>query len=412
MTEILVRKGATILPRKPRMPMEWVGEYSRSGHLQAVYPDIKSASKHTGITPGKIKKCMDGKIPFIEETFYLPYDYTQSNESLVFNIQKRENSLISPQTPKKTDKIFQYDLEGNFIASFVMTVEASKETGASQSAISQNVNGKINSANGFIFMRFKSEETDEEKRRAVTERLQKKDNRKKRKKRSGTDEDVTSDALVQENEKNEIEQQVKNTKKQTVSASKPDKEKDEANPKPRKKYKPRKELVDIYLFDDKGRYVKTFKNVQEIFHELGMSSTTVRNVCEGKSRGTNNGVFLLKEDYPDIADAKKEVEDRLNQRNIPKRHRKLKLSQFTADGIFIREYDSIRDAAELLDIQYVRINQSINGYTKSVNGYVFLYSEDYESRDEMVEDIRRRQDMKTSELKHYVRERRQYRYQR
>lgn len=400
------------MPKGKKMLAEWIGLYSRDGDLQAVYPDVKTACKETGVTPAKLNKCLIGKLAFIDDKLFIPYDYTLTTSDIYSILKEREASLRPQVIQEKKRQIYQYDLEGNFIASFVTTVEASKETGASQSAISQNVNGKINSANGFLFMRFKSGETDEEKQRAVTERLQKKENRIKRKKRSGTDEDVTPDALVQENEKNEVEQQVKKTKKQTVSASKPDKEKDEATPKPRKKYKPRKELVDIYLFDDKGRYVKTFKNVQEIFHELGMSSTTVRNVCEGKSRGTNNGVFLLKEDYPDITDAKKEVEDRLNQGNIPKRHRKLKLSQFTADGTFIREFDSIRDAAELLDIQYVRINQSINGYTKSVNRYVFFYNEDYESRDEMVEDIRRRQDMKTSELKHYVRERRQHRYRR
>lgn len=422
MTEILVRKGATILPRKPKMPMEWVGEYSRSGQLQAVYPDIKSASKHTGITPGKIKKCMDGKIPFIEETFYLPYDYTQSNESLVFNIQKREDSLIPPPDPKKADKIFQYDLEGNFIASYPNIVEASRVTGASQPGISQVITNKLGSTFGYVFFRFIEESEDERgeriKHKIGSLRVRKKADVNISDEQESDDLDSRIEVEV-DNEQVENMDSIRETKKdeeqetpslEDVKIVEIDEKKNKKTiESSKKKRRARKRLVDIYFFNEHGNYVKTFNDTTDVFHELGISSTTIRNVCEGISRSSNSGIFLLKSDFNSLEQAQKEVDSRLKKGRMPIRKNRLTVSQFTTDGQFVKEYDSIREATEELGLGYVQINQAINGYVKQVNGYVFLYNEDYKNRKEMKEDVLKRAKMKTSELKYYVRERKQKR---
>lgn len=411
------------MPRKKKMPDDWVGLYSRDGVLHAVYPDIKSASNETGVTPGKVKKCMEGKIPFIEEMFYLPYDYTRSTESLVFIIQERENALLPPPEPKKENKIFQYDLEGNFIASYLNIVEAAKVTGASQPGISQVITNKLGSTAGYLFFRFVEESEDERaeriKQKIDSLRVRKKDNVNVLDKKETNEpepiadvesvkgQDVSIDSTVIEVAEDEkplmpTSDEVKDDRIDEDDTKEPVKS-------PKRKRKARKKLVDIYYFDEHGTYVQTFKNTTDVFHAHGISSTTIRNVCEGISRGSNIGFFLLKSDFDSFEDAQKEVNSRLKNGRMPNRKTRLSVSQFTTDGEFIQEYDSIRQATESLGLGYVQINQAINGYVKQVNGYVFLYNEDYKNRKEMKEDVLKRAKMKTSELKYYVRERKQKR---
>lgn len=407
------------MPRKKKMPAEWVGLYSRNGVLEAVYPDIKSASKETGITPGKIKKCMEGKVSFIDESLFLPYDYTRTTEELISILHKREEALLPPPMDKP-DKIFQYDIKGNFIASYPNIVEAAKVTGASQPGISQVISNKLGSTAGYLFFRF-VEETDDERTEQINQKISSLRVRKPSTVKALDKKEIDDPEVIIETETDEeqaeaidsmtIEIEAESNEEQVIPSLKELKEEKTTKKvkSPKRERKARKRLVDIYYFDEHGTYVQTFNNTTDVFHELGISSTTIRNVCEGISRGSNSGFFLLKSDFDSFEDAQKEVHSRLKKGRMPNRKTRLTVSQFTTDGEFVQEYDSIRQATEALGLGYVQINQAINGYVKQVNGYVFLYNEDYKNRKEMKEDVLKRAKMKTSELKYYVRERKQKR---
>lgn len=50
-------------------------------------------------------------------------------------------------------RVNQYDLDGNFIASYKSVTEASRITGISRGMISHNVNGRCDSCGGFVFIK-------------------------------------------------------------------------------------------------------------------------------------------------------------------------------------------------------------------------------------------------------------------
>lgn len=51
----------------------------------------------------------------------------------------------------KSIKVYQYDLDGNFISEFSSTREAERETGISHTQIGNCCNGKLNTAGGYVW---------------------------------------------------------------------------------------------------------------------------------------------------------------------------------------------------------------------------------------------------------------------
>lgn len=62
-------------------------------------------------------------------------------------------------------------------------------------------------------------------------------------------------------------------------------------------------------------------------------------------------------------------------KGIPRIANRTKIYEYTIDGIFIREWDSIRIASETLKIGYSSINQVLSGMRNSVYNKIFKYKQ-------------------------------------
>ena len=63
----------------------------------------------------------------------------------------KSKSATPGKTGKKGIPVYQFDLEGKFIASYTNATEAGKQLKISNSSISSNCKGKQNTAGGFIW---------------------------------------------------------------------------------------------------------------------------------------------------------------------------------------------------------------------------------------------------------------------
>ena len=121
-----------------------VYQYSLNGLLIKKYPSIKEATRCTGIKESNIASvCYGGRAKSAG-------GYLWSFSSNVENVQKilkRKHEV----KPRRGKKVRQYTLDGKYIATYISTAEASKQTGVCKTNIIQVCNhiGFYKSAGGF-----------------------------------------------------------------------------------------------------------------------------------------------------------------------------------------------------------------------------------------------------------------------
>lgn len=352
-----------------------IGTYTTDAKLIAVYPSVDIASEQTGMDADKIMKCMSGEIKTVRNFVFLAYDYRLSPKKIAKIISKRQKNLHNSngyQPKLKGSTVEQYDLKGNFIDSYSSVTSAAQITGLSQPSISLVINGKQYTTGGFIFLRFSNESQE------------------------------TKSAIL----KNRLE---------AFQAHKglPEKKSETAHPIHLKrsvasrKMNPsrtgRKKLVNILYFDAYGEFIEEFNNAQDVFHRLGLSLTTVRNLCEGKSKSFSEGVLLLRDDYETFEDAELAAHERLSAKRKRYSGRKGKrVSQFNMHGLHINTFKSAKEASEQTNITYVRLNQGLNGHTLHVDNFIFIYSDLFDSIESMTQEVLYRLTLSRAELRQHI----------
>ena len=112
--------------------------------------------------------------------------------------------------------------------------------------------------------------------------------------------------------------------------------------------------IDVY--DKYGNFLMTIKSQKECENKLGVSSSKVSQVCNGKRKTTGNLVFRFHGDpfdkYNIISQKGK------NQKN------KIPILQIDENGKIIKEYPSIRECAqsEKIDVSTLRSYLSLDEY--------------------------------------------------
>lgn len=76
-----------------------------------------------------------------------------SNLEWVTTAENNQHAIDTHLREPRGVKVSQYDLNGNFIASYKSVTEASKATGVSRGMISHNINGRCESCGGFVFIK-------------------------------------------------------------------------------------------------------------------------------------------------------------------------------------------------------------------------------------------------------------------
>lgn len=112
-------------------------QYDVDGNFVAEYASRREAKKAIGITYG------------FDKAVAPPYYLIKG-----FQWRKYKTEKINPFVPWKNPNIkevCQYDLDGNYIRSYSSILEATKCTNTSQGMISNVINGKRKTANGYIW---------------------------------------------------------------------------------------------------------------------------------------------------------------------------------------------------------------------------------------------------------------------
>ena len=140
-------KGYNLTPggNLPRLNVtRSVCQYDTQGNFIAEYKSVKEASEITGINKTTISSCVARNNPAIKFA-----------GGFIWRYEKVDKLSEIPENKRKVVSIAQYDLQGNLIHIFKSMSDASKETGITISAISNNCNGvrSIKSCHGYIFKR-------------------------------------------------------------------------------------------------------------------------------------------------------------------------------------------------------------------------------------------------------------------
>jgi group I intron endonuclease len=109
--------------------------------------------------------------------------------------------------------------------------------------------------------------------------------------------------------------------------------------------KPNKKEVNQYTTG--WDFLKTHESISKAAEEMGVDRTTIGNCCRGKSK-TSCG-FIWKYKDPEI----------------------YVINQYTLDGIFIKSFENIKNAAEMTESSQSSVGGCCNGRTHTSNGFIW-----------------------------------------
>lgn len=121
-----------------------------------------------------------------------------------------------------------------------------------------------------------------------------------------------------------------------------------------KKYIPNK----VYEYNKLGKFIKEWNSIKEVstYYNINLSSLT-SNLHMGFY---NKGLFLLSKEKFDNVEPYKKVNSK-------------KIEQYTKEGIFIREWDSLNDAKDYFNLKSSSISNALTGRSSTANGFIWKY---------------------------------------
>jgi len=122
----------------------------------------------------------------------------------------------------------------------------------------------------------------------------------------------------------------------------------------------------VTQYDFHGKRVNVFKSASEAGKRLGIASTTISGVANGKLKSTGGFIWQYGQ-----GPAKINVSDHYAS-TLEFRNRVSKpVVKFSLDGIRLQEYPSISAAARTEKVSVNRISSAVNGYTNSAIGFLW-----------------------------------------
>ena len=117
-------------------------QYNLKGEFLKCFESLKQAVELTGCSYGGISNCCKHK--------------TSHSGGFIWIFETDNSKLIIPtKIIRKNIKVYQYDMDGNYMRMFNSIEEAAKYYDASSGLISQCCKGDLNSAKGYIFRFYK-----------------------------------------------------------------------------------------------------------------------------------------------------------------------------------------------------------------------------------------------------------------
>lgn len=142
----------------------------------------------------------------------------------------------------------------------------------------------------------------------------------------------------------------------------------------------------VLQFDKQGNFIAEYKSMGEAFNITGVPSSSICEVCKGNRRSAHGYIWLYKEKWdgnlPLLKQHKSKDREGVTKgknwirKNNPKRNDLVKsILQFDNQNNLIQEFNSIREAANLLKVSEINIAHCCRGKQKTSFGYVWKYKE-------------------------------------
>lgn len=124
---------------------------------------------------------------------------------------------------------------------------------------------------------------------------------------------------------------------------------------------------EILQYDLNGNLINKFKCIEEVIKKTNYDESTIRSVCNHKRRSAYGFIWCH-------ADETKSIQELIEE--LPMEKTKHSIAQYSLDGKLIATYDSIVNAARILNIHRSSIENALNNKSCQCQGYLWKYQDD------------------------------------
>lgn len=130
--------------------------------------------------------------------------------------------------------------------------------------------------------------------------------------------------------------------------------------------------IPIIQFDLKGNYIKEWDSTRKAAKGLNVKPTNISSVISKKSLTCGGYIFCKKKDYEN---GTFDINNILNKITYNKEHHHLsvQICQFDLNNNLIKEWNSITEAATLLNMKKCTISAVLTGRQKTSGGFIWKY---------------------------------------
>jgi hypothetical protein len=152
-----------------------------------------------------------------------------------------------------------------------------------------------------------------------------------------------------------------------------------SNRKPKPKDFLKNMKIPILQYDLKGKFIKEWKSIREASQELNLHN--INGVCRGKYLTCGGFIFRYKSTplssnyvLPLNGNKDKKREEWIcNKMKKPKPSKQKPILQYDLDNNFIKEWNSIKEASIVLNINSGRISSCCSGNILKIKKFIFKY---------------------------------------
>lgn len=132
----------------------------------------------------------------------------------------------------------------------------------------------------------------------------------------------------------------------------------------------------IIQLSKNGEFVKEWNSATDVEKAIGISQGNISTMCKGNGKKSAGGfIWIFKEDY-----SPQKVLDIVNLNREYKSRKPI--IQMTLNGEYIREWESIKKAGEVLNFSFQGISKVCLGKQKTAGGYKWMFKEEYYQKKE------------------------------
>lgn len=127
---------------------------------------------------------------------------------------------------------------------------------------------------------------------------------------------------------------------------------------------------EVYLVDENLKIINKYSSVREAGRILKLNSNCISLVARLKRKSTSGMIFRYVDNLKIVFTKEKKIDSRLGK---PREGAKRPVLCYYRNGVFYREFPSIKEAAAYLNIRTCGIGLVCRGTIKTTNNWIFKY---------------------------------------